>query len=81
MPCPSGVFSTRSLYRSLLVTPRDSVPSSSLWRSPAPPGVEVFCWLAVLGKGVNGGQPQEKRFEIRDSSKNCVRFAVRMGRP
>lgn len=78
MPCSFGLFSTRSLYRSLEEMPGDGVPSSLLWCGLALPTVEVFCWLAVLGKV--SALDNLRRRGLRSEGFSKFVFALRWGR-
>ena len=44
-------FSTKAFYLSLERTHSHRATSSLVWLGLAPPRVDAFCWLAVVGKG------------------------------
>lgn len=50
LPWPSGELSMKSLYRELEGLSGAKSASLLVWMGLAPPRVEAFCWLAILGK-------------------------------
>lgn len=71
MSCSSGVFSSRFLYKSLEEMPREGVPNFCQWHDLAPPRMEAFCWLAVLGKVSIVDNLRIRRLRTEDFSDLC----------
>lgn len=71
MPCPSRVFSPRSLYRSLEEMSLETIPNSLLWHGLAPPRVEVFCWLVAFNKVSIVDNLKRRGFSLETSSNLC----------
>ena len=51
-PCKSGIFSVKSFTSEIAktVTSSNQVDLGHIWRGLVPPRIEIFAWLAWLGK-------------------------------
>ena len=71
-PSTSGEFSTKAFYLALEGTHLHRATSSLVWLGFAPPRVEAFCWLTVVGKVSTVDNLRRRGLTSNNISNTCV---------
>ena len=69
-----GKFSIKFLYKSLVLGPPASFPSSAIWKVYVQPRVSFFGWEAIWGKTLTLDQLQKRGWALANKCYLCQRY-------